>query len=82
MIPVIWNCARLVVADDGGKGNLCLKTDMVISSGFIATVLFLAAPAWTSVITIGAGLLVIVGSDMLKVDSRRAVDVAAAPAQS
>jgi 4-hydroxybenzoate polyprenyltransferase len=74
LVPAGYNCARLVRANRE-EANGVLKTDMLISSGFIATLLLLVAPAWTSVTFVLAGALVLLGSDLLGLDSRRANDV-------
>jgi 4-hydroxybenzoate polyprenyltransferase len=70
--PVAWNCARLVRAEHGARGNEILRADMIISSGFIATLLLLVAPGATSLVVCLAGALVLAGSDYLGLDSRRA----------
>lgn len=71
---VAWNCVRLIRAQDGAKGNQCLKTDMVISVAFIASVLLLAHPTTLSVVAVLAGGATILLSDWLAIDSRRAQD--------
>lgn len=80
LAPVTWNCVRLVRADGGASGNLYLKTDMILSVGFIATVLLLASPRLSSVAAIAVGGLIIFGSDFLRVDSRREADLPSRPA--
>jgi 4-hydroxybenzoate polyprenyltransferase len=79
LVPVAWNCRRLLLADDGSRGNACLKADMLLSSGFIGTVLLLVAPVPVSVAAILVGALVLFLSDRFAIDSRRAQDVPAAP---
>ncbi|MBS2964395.1 ubiquinone/menaquinone biosynthesis methyltransferase [Actinocrinis puniceicyclus] len=69
-------CARLVRAQDAGAANAVLRTDMVVSSGFVASVLLLQAPTWRSVAVIAAGGLVLIASDLLMIDSRRDSDAA------
>jgi 4-hydroxybenzoate polyprenyltransferase len=73
--PVLWNCARLLRAPDGLTGNRILRADMIISSGFIATLLLLVAPTVTSIVVSVAGALILFVSDFLALDSRREVDV-------
>jgi 4-hydroxybenzoate polyprenyltransferase len=80
LAPVTWNCLRLIRADGGASGNLYLKTDMILSVGFIASVLLLASPRWQSVAAIAVGGLIIFGSDLLRVDSRREADLPSRPA--
>lgn len=75
LIPVTWNCIRLFYAEDGAKGNECLKIDMLISSGFIASVLLLIAPSVLNTVMVAVGLLTLFGSDLLNLDSRRIQDV-------
>jgi 4-hydroxybenzoate polyprenyltransferase len=74
LAPVAWNCLRLIRARDGASGNAILKTDMVISSGFIATLLLLVAPSALSLVVVGLGALIFSGSDLLGLDSRRDTD--------
>lgn len=76
LVPVTWNCFRLIRAEDGAKGNECLKVDMLISSGFIASVLLLIAPCWENAVMVAVGVLALFGSDLLRLDSRRKEDVA------
>jgi 4-hydroxybenzoate polyprenyltransferase len=75
VVPVLGNCRRLRV-EDRPRANDCLKRDMLISSGFIATVLVLVAPGLQSVAFIFVGGIVLYASDRWQVDSRRRQDVA------
>ncbi|GAB3975284.1 hypothetical protein GCM10029978_059030 [Actinoallomurus acanthiterrae] len=70
---------RLVRASDGAAANDVLRTDMVLSSVFLAAVLLLQDPTWTSGALVAAGLAAIVGSDLLAMDSRRPADSTAPP---
>ncbi|HEV3173282.1 MAG TPA: ubiquinone/menaquinone biosynthesis methyltransferase [Actinocrinis sp.] len=72
-------CVRLVRAEDAGEANAILRTDMVVSSGFLASVLLLQAPSWRSVGVIVVSGLVLVASDLLMIDSRRDSDAATSP---
>lgn len=80
--PVVWNCARLVRAQDGLAGNRILRADMLISSGFIATLLLSIAPGTTSSVVCAAGALILLVSDRLGLDSRREAHVPEQPATS
>ncbi len=75
LVPVIANCVRLVRAEDGATGNVVLRADMLISSGFIATLLLLVAPRPESVVMVVLGAAIIAASDRLELDSRRDADV-------
>jgi 4-hydroxybenzoate polyprenyltransferase len=74
LAPAAFNSARLVRAGRE-EANQILKVDMLISSGFIATLLLLVAPSSISVAFVVAGALALFGSDLLGLDSRRATDV-------
>jgi 4-hydroxybenzoate polyprenyltransferase len=81
-LPVAaWNCLRLLKANDGAAGNLCLKTDMIISVAFISLVLLLAHPGVGNGVAVAAGAAVLALSDLLQVDSRRRSDVGAGAGQ-
>lgn len=75
LVPVTANCVRLVRAKDGASGNGVLRTDMLISTGFIATLLLSVAPTVESAGMVVVGGLILVGSDLLGLDSRREADV-------
>jgi 4-hydroxybenzoate polyprenyltransferase len=77
LVPVVFNCVGLVRAQDGATSNAVLRTDMRISSGFIATLLLLVAPSPESVATSILGAAILMGSDLLDLDSRRDADAAA-----
>ncbi|HLK38882.1 MAG TPA: UbiA family prenyltransferase [Polyangiaceae bacterium] len=80
LFPVMGNCARLVRAADPSAGNDVLRADMALSTGFIATLLLLVAPRPVNVaLAVGAGL-VILGSDLVGLDSRRRQDASPAKA--
>ncbi|SFP01580.1 ubiquinone/menaquinone biosynthesis methyltransferases [Amycolatopsis arida] len=76
-VLAVLQCARLVRADDPATGNEILRRDMLVSSGFLATVLLLQLPHWASVATVVACGLVLHGSGKLGMDSRRRTDGAA-----
>lgn len=80
--PVAWNCTRLVRAQDGLAGNRILRADMLISSGFIATLLLLVAPSVTNGVVCVAGALILFVSDLLALDSRREAHVPEQPVTS
>ncbi|MBH1937756.1 class I SAM-dependent methyltransferase [Streptomyces sp. AV19] len=67
-------CRRLVRAPDAATGNRVLRADMLLSSGFLGTVLLLQMPGWSSVAVLGAGAVILVGSDLLALDTRRDAD--------
>lgn len=73
--PVAANCLRLVRAADGRAANAVLRVDMRLSTAFLATLLFLIAPTLLSLMIVGAAAAMLVGSDILGLDSRREVDV-------
>lgn len=76
-LPVaVVQCRRLVAADDATAGNDILRADMLVSSGFLATVLLLCVPASLGAGAVVAGGLVLLGSDRLHIDSRRPEDSA------
>lgn len=75
LVPVGLNCARLVRAEDGAAGNAILRMDMLISSGFIATLLLLTAPRVENIAMALLGAAILFGSDLLELDSRRDADV-------
>jgi ubiquinone/menaquinone biosynthesis methyltransferase len=64
----------LVRARDGAQANDVLRRDMVLSSVFLGVVLLLQAPTWTSAALVAVGIVVIAGTDLLAMDSRRAAD--------
>jgi 4-hydroxybenzoate polyprenyltransferase len=74
--PVVWNGVRLARADQGAAGNAVLKADMLVSSGFIASLLLLISPTPLSISVVLSGAVVLFGSDGLGLDSRRATDTA------
>jgi len=74
LVPVTANLVRLVRAPDGVAGNELLRTDMTISTGFIASLLLLVAPGPAGIVAVGAAGLVLVATDLLGLDSRRGVD--------
>jgi ubiquinone/menaquinone biosynthesis methyltransferase len=70
----LWQCVRLVGAEDGAAANVILRTDMIVSSSFVAALLLLQAPGWGAIAVIAVSGLVLVASDLLNVDSRRDAD--------
>jgi 4-hydroxybenzoate polyprenyltransferase len=76
LAPIGWNAWRLRQAPDTAAANRILAFDMVLSSGFIATVLLLIAPVAGSLACVLVALAVFAGSDALGFDSRRAPEVA------
>jgi 4-hydroxybenzoate polyprenyltransferase len=81
--PVAYNCLRLVRSRDGAAANAVLRTDMAISSGFIATLALLVAPTAVTAGVVGTAAVVFFASDLLGIDSRREADTQAGtrPAQ-
>ena len=77
--PVVWNCALLVRAPAQATANRRLMIDMYVSCGLVATVLLLLFPGVGHAVAILAGGLLIAGSDLLRLDTRRAADVRARP---
>ena len=75
LIPVGMNCLRLVRAESGRAANTVLRVDMLLSTAFLATLLLIIAPTRTSVVFVVAAAMVLIGSDVLGVDSRRETDV-------
>jgi 4-hydroxybenzoate polyprenyltransferase len=75
LVPVGVNCWRLVRAEDGAAGNAILRVDMLISSGFVATLLLLVAPRPENMGMAILGAAILFGSDLLELDSRRDADV-------
>lgn len=76
LVPVSVNCVCVVRAKTAAAANQVLKTDMLVSTGFIATLLLLIAPRPESLATIAMGGLILLVSDFFGLDSRRRVDAA------
>ena len=74
LAPAAYNSLRLVGAARE-EANAVLKADMLVSTGFLATVLLLVAPNGSSVVFVLAGALTLLGSDLLGLDSRRPTEV-------
>jgi 4-hydroxybenzoate polyprenyltransferase len=77
IVPVGWNAVRLVRASDAAKANKVLKADMLLSIGFIGTLLLLVAPRHESLVVAIVAAVVLFGSDLLGLDSRRQSDALA-----
>lgn len=77
IIPVLVSCRNLANATTQMEGNRCLKYDMLISIGFISTILLLQFPQLFNFVYFAIGIIILVASDILNVDSRRAKDVIA-----
>ena len=77
VIPVVISCRNLIRARSTMEGNHCLKKDMLISTGFISTILLLQFPGIVNFIYVAIGMIVLLFSDALNVDSRRSKDVIA-----
>jgi 4-hydroxybenzoate polyprenyltransferase len=82
VVPTTWQGRRLLHAEDGSGANEVLRTDMLLSCGFLASVLLLQAPHWRSVVLVAVAGAVLVGSDLLRLDSRRAEDTPATRKES
>ena len=74
LVPVTANCLRLVRAEDGTAANAILRADMLLSTGFIASLLLLVSPRGLSVVMVIVAALILFGSDALGLDSRRQAD--------
>lgn len=75
LIPVVISCGNLIRSKSQREGNKCLKMDMLISIGFIVTVLLLQFPTALSLSYAAGGIIILVVSDLLNMDSRRSKDV-------
>jgi 4-hydroxybenzoate polyprenyltransferase len=80
LVPVTLNGVRLVRAEDGKTANGVLKADMLLSSGFIASLLLLVSPGVLSGTMVLAAGLLLWASDALGLDSRRQADATVAVA--
>jgi 4-hydroxybenzoate polyprenyltransferase len=74
LVPITFNCVRLVQAADGRAANAVLKADMLLSTGFMASLLLLVAPGAQSAAMVLAAALLLLASDVLGLDSRRQAD--------
>ncbi|WP_372365998.1 UbiA family prenyltransferase [Candidatus Uabimicrobium sp. HlEnr_7] len=74
LIPVVINCLKLIEVNDGAKGNYCLKIDMLISVGFIITLLLLTKFNILNIVVTVFSLFILFGSDWFGIDSRRNQD--------
>jgi 4-hydroxybenzoate polyprenyltransferase len=74
LIPLGLNARRLVRAVGGSAANRVLRTDMLLSAGFIATLLLLIAPVRENVGIVVAAAFLVLGSDASGLDSRRPTD--------
>jgi 4-hydroxybenzoate polyprenyltransferase len=74
LVPVTINAVRLVRAEDASAANGVLKTDMLITTGFMASLLLLVAPGAQSVAMVVAAGLLLWASDAIGLDSRREAD--------
>ncbi len=74
LLPIGWNGIRLVRARDGFAANEVLRTDMLLSTGFAATLLLLLSPGPEYLAFIVFGGLVFLVSDVSGIDSRRPAD--------
>jgi len=77
LVPVTANCIRLVRAGDASSSNTVLRTDMWLSAGFLASLLMSIAPTAESATMAVAAAVMLFGSDLLGLDSRRKADVKA-----
>lgn len=75
LAPVSWNCWRLMRADSPRAANAVLRTDMHLSTAFLATLLLVVSPTLLSLEMVLAAAILLVGSDLLGLDSRRESDV-------
>ncbi|TCB97872.1 hypothetical protein E0H26_09720 [Micromonospora zingiberis] len=70
VVPAGWQGLRLVRAADPRVANTVLRQDMLLSLAFLTTVLLLAYPGVTVLVTVLACLAVVLLSDALALDSR------------
>ncbi|MGW0246620.1 UbiA family prenyltransferase [Nocardia goodfellowii] len=74
-LPVIlWQGVRLVRAETMIEGNNVLRADMLVSTGFLASLVLLIDPAAATVAVVAAGAVLIAVSDLLRLDSRTKED--------
>ncbi|MFF0488827.1 UbiA family prenyltransferase [Nocardia sp. NPDC004068] len=77
-LPVIaWQGVRLIRADTMSAGNAVLRTDMLVSTGFLASLVLLIDPAPANIAVVAVGAVLIVVADLLRLDSRTERDAAA-----
>ncbi|MFI6645580.1 UbiA family prenyltransferase [Streptomyces sp. NPDC050504] len=82
LLALLWTaaayvqCRAMALATDVRSANQVLKRDMTLSSLFLATVVVLNAPGWAAVSTVALGAVLMVGSDLVALDSRRDEDSA------
>lgn len=74
LVPVTGNCVRLARATDGASANAVLRTDMWLSTGFLASLALLVAPTAPTLVMVLAAGMMLFGSDLLGLDSRRLAD--------
>jgi 4-hydroxybenzoate polyprenyltransferase len=79
IVPIVSNCRRLIKAPDSASANSVLRTDMLLSSGFLATLLLLIVPTERSLAVVLAGAALFLVSDTLGIDSRRKADSVVPP---
>ena len=70
----IFNAWRLARIEDPAATNSLLRVDMIISSGFAASLLLLLFPQLSSLVVVLVGAGIIVVSDFLRLDSRKTSD--------
>ncbi len=84
LLALVWaamaysQCRAMAKATDGATANQVLKVDMLLSTAFLATLLLLRTPGWTTVLAVALGAAVLLGSDRIALDSRRDRDSGAA----
>ncbi|MBF6333043.1 UbiA family prenyltransferase [Nocardia transvalensis] len=74
MPVVLWQGRRLLAADTVRAGNDVLRTDMIVSCGFLATLILASRPTPANAGVVAVGALVILVSDAFQLDTRRKQD--------
>ncbi|WP_405900448.1 UbiA family prenyltransferase [Streptomyces sp. NBC_00727] len=77
-VAALVQCRAMARTPERAGANAVLKVDMLLSTAFLASVLLLHSPGWVSVTGVVLGAVLLFGSDLLALDSRRRSDVTAA----
>jgi len=76
-VAALVQCRAMARTPERAGANAVLKVDMLLSTAFLASVLLLHSPGWASVTGVVLGAVLLFGSDLLALDSRRRSDVTA-----
>ncbi|WP_040796888.1 UbiA family prenyltransferase [Nocardia higoensis] len=71
---IIWQGVRLIRAESMSEGNEVLRTDMLISTGFLASLILLVEPTPAGLVVVALGAALTVAADLLRLDSRTEED--------